>query len=58
MLLNAADDSQTSLYQFHLIFSAHYMEDSIAKYLQVCQLPEFAVRATLFDALCLKYHGM
>ena len=37
--------------------SAHYMEDSIAKYLQVCQLPEFAVRATLFDALCLKYNG-
>ena len=39
-------------------YPAHYMEDSITKYLSVCQMPEFAVRATLFDALCLKYHGM
>ena len=37
---------------------AHYMEDSITKYLQVCQMPEFAIRASLFDALCLKYQGM
>ena len=39
-------------------YPAHYMEDSITKYLSVCQMPEFAVRATLFDSLCLKYHGM
>eukprot|EP00095_Tigriopus_kingsejongensis_P009758 maker-scaffold422_size175911-snap-gene-0.34 protein:Tk09758 transcript:maker-scaffold422_size175911-snap-gene-0.34-mRNA-1 annotation:"trafficking protein particle complex subunit 8" len=39
-------------------YPTHYMEDSINKYLQVCQMPEFAVRATLFDAMCLKYHGM
>ncbi len=36
----------------------HYMEDGITKYLQVCQMPEFAVRATLFDALCLKSMGL
>ena len=39
-------------------YPAHYMEDSITKYLQVCQMPEFAIRASLFDALCLKYQGM
>lgn len=39
-------------------YPAHYMEDSITKYLSVCQMPEFAVRATLFDAMCLKYQGM
>lgn len=39
-------------------YPSHYMEDSISKYLQVCQLPEFAVRATLFDAICLKFNGM
>ncbi len=38
-------------------YPAHYMEDSIAKYLQVCQMPEFAVRATLMNSLCLKYLG-
>ena len=26
-----------------------YMEDAITKYLTLCQTPEFAVRATLFD---------
>lgn len=35
-----------------------YMEDAITKYLTLCQTPEFAVRATLFDALCLKQQGM
>ena len=35
-----------------------YMEDSITKYLTLCQSPEFAVRATLFDGLCLKQQGM
>ena len=35
-----------------------YMEDSITKYLTLCQAPEFAVRATLFDGLCLKQQGM
>ena len=35
-----------------------YMEDSITKYLTLCQTPEFAVRATLFDGLCLKQQGM
>jgi len=35
-----------------------YMEDAIAKYLTLCQAPEFAVRATLFDGLCLKQQGM
>ncbi len=39
-------------------YPAHYMEDSITKYLQVCQMPEFAIRASMFDALCLKYQGM
>ena len=39
-------------------YPAHYMEDSITKYSQVCQMPEFAIRASLFDALCLKYQGM
>lgn len=39
-------------------YPSHYMEDSVSKYLHVCQLPEFAVRATLFDALCLKYNGL
>ena len=39
-------------------YPAHYMEDSITKYLTVCQMPEFAIRASLFDALCLKYQGM
>ena len=39
-------------------YPAHYMEDSITKYLQVCQMPEFAVRANLMDAMCLKYLGM
>ena len=34
------------------------MEDSITKYLTLCQAPEFAVRATLFDGLCLKQQGM
>ena len=34
------------------------MEDSITKYLTLCQTPEFAVRATLFDGLCLKQQGM
>ena len=34
------------------------MEDSITKYLTLCQAPEFAVRATLFDGLCLKHQGM
>ena len=36
----------------------HYIEDAIMKYMQVCQMPEFAVRATLFDAMCLKYQGL
>jgi len=35
-----------------------YMEDAITKYLTLCQTPEFAVRATLFDGLCLKQQGM
>jgi len=35
-----------------------YMEDAITKYLTLCQTPEFAVRATLFDALCLKQQGL
>jgi len=35
-----------------------YMEDSITKYLTLCQAPEFAVRATLFDGLCLKHQGL
>ncbi len=39
-------------------YPAHYMEDSVTKYLHVCQMPEFAVRATLFDAICLKSLGM
>ena len=39
-------------------YPPHYMEDCIMKYLQICQMPEFAVRATLFDALCLKSLGM
>ena len=34
------------------------MVDSISKYLTQCQSPEFAVRATLFDGLCLKQQGM
>ena len=38
-------------------YPAHYMEDAIQKYLQICAMPEFAVRATLLDALCLKYLG-
>ena len=38
-------------------YPSHYMDDSVTKYLQVCQMPEFAVRATLFDALCLKSLG-
>ena len=36
----------------------HYIEDGIVKYMQVCQMPEFAVRATLFDGMCLKYQGL
>ena len=39
-------------------YPSHYIEDSINKYLQVCLMPEFAVRATLMDAFCLKYLGM
>lgn len=39
-------------------YPIHYMEDSITKYLQVCQMPEYAVRATLMDALCLKSLGL
>lgn len=39
-------------------YPTHYMEDSITKYLSVCQMPEFAVRATLFDAMCLRHHKM
>ena len=35
-----------------------YMEDSITKYLTLCQAPEFAVRATLFDGLCLKHQSL
>ena len=35
-----------------------YMVDSISKYLTQCQSPEFAVRATLFDGLCLKQQGL
>ena len=38
-------------------YPAHYIEDAVTKYLQVCQMPEFAVRATLFDAMCLKNLG-
>lgn len=38
-------------------YPAHYMDDSVTKYLQVCQMPEYAVRATVFDAMCLKYLG-
>ena len=38
-------------------YRVDYMEDAVAKYLTVCQSPEFAVRATLFDALCLKNQG-
>ena len=38
-------------------YRADYMEDAVAKYLTVCQATEFAVRATLFDALCLKQQG-
>jgi len=34
------------------------MEDAITKYLTLCQAPEFAVRATLFDGLCLKHQGL
>jgi len=36
----------------------HYMEDAVNKYLQVCQMPEYAVRATVLDAMCLKSLGM
>ena len=39
-------------------YPAHYMEDAITKYLSVCQMPEFALRATLFDALCFKHQAM
>lgn len=39
-------------------YPSHYMEDSISKYLQVCQMPEYAVRAALMDALTLKFLGM
>ena len=39
-------------------YRVDYMEDSVAKYLTVCQSPEFAVRATLFDALCLQNQGI
>ena len=35
-----------------------YMEDSITKYLTLCEAPEFAVRATLFYGLCLKHQGL
>ena len=35
-----------------------YMVDAISKYLTQCQSPEFAVRATLFDGLCLKQQGL
>ena len=34
------------------------MGDAISKYLTQCQSPEFAVRATLFDGLCLKQQGL
>ena len=34
------------------------MEEAITKYLSVCQMPEFALRATLFDAICFKQQGM
>ncbi|CAB4069174.1 TRAPPC8 [Lepeophtheirus salmonis] len=39
-------------------YPTHYMEDAILKYQQVCQMPDFALRATLFDALCLRHLGM
>ena len=39
-------------------YPAHYMEDAITKYLSVCQMPEFALRATVLDALCFKHQGM
>ena len=39
-------------------YPAHYMEDAITKYLSVCTMPEFALRATLFDALCFKHQAM
>ena len=39
-------------------YPSHYIEDAITKYQQVCQMPEFAVRATLFDAMCLKSYSM
>ena len=39
-------------------YPAHYIEDAITKYHAVCQLPEFAIRATLFDTMCLKGLGM
>jgi len=39
-------------------YPSHYMEDSINKYLQVCQMPEYAVRATIIDAMCLKASAM
>ena len=32
--------------------------DSITKYLTLCQAPEFSVRATLFDGLCLKHQSL
>ena len=39
-------------------YPSHYIEDAITKYHAVCQLPEFAIRATLFDTMCLKGLGM
>lgn len=39
-------------------YPAHYMEEAITKYLSVCQMPEFALRATLFDAICFKQQSM
>ena len=39
-------------------YPAHYIEDAITKYLSVCQMPEFALRATLFDAICFKHQGL
>ena len=32
--------------------------DSITKYFTLCQAPEFSVRATLFDGLCLKHQSL
>jgi len=39
-------------------YRSDYMEDAVTKYLTVCQTPEFAIRATLFDGLCLKQQSM